>query len=232
MGPSGGRRSRGWDVYSPPPTARPGLPGAWHGDRSACRTGSSSSPSAAIAALTVAAVWTVTSGSSTPGPSPAPSAAAGPSATPLLPPRPVVATHAAPTSLGANAPQSPTGRGAQSMLWVAGGSVVGGDDRAEEPDLSHLRARRRRRIVAGHRHRDRRARAGAARLPLGRPGQAPLHPEWPGARPIRRRPPGSPATASTKQASGSSWTRTSRSRSPTAASTPWSWPATRPASCG
>jgi hypothetical protein len=76
----------------------------------------------AIAALTVAAIWTVTSGSSTTGPSPAPSAAARPSATPPLPAAPVVATHAEPTALGPNAPQSPTGRGAQSMLWVAGGA--------------------------------------------------------------------------------------------------------------
>ena len=74
----------------------------------------------AIAALTVAAIWTVTSGSSTPGPSPAPSAARA-SATPLLPAAPVVATHAD-QKLGANAPQSPTGRGAQSMLWVTGGT--------------------------------------------------------------------------------------------------------------
>jgi hypothetical protein len=74
----------------------------------------------AIAALTVAAVWTVTSGSSTPGPSPAPSVARA-SATPLLPAAPVVATHAD-QALGANAPQSPTGRGAQSMLWVTGGT--------------------------------------------------------------------------------------------------------------
>ncbi len=55
------------------------------------------------------------------------------------------------------------------------GVVVGGDARAAQPDVPHLRAGRPREVLARHRHPHRRAPERPAGLPVGRPRQAPLH---------------------------------------------------------